>query len=177
MNRMLWMDFEMTGLDPSTCGIIEVAAIVTDLKLNAIATYHSVVFQPPELIAQMDEWNQKTHGESGLIDEIAHGKTIDEVECDLIAFIQQHCPDERPVICGNSIHQDRRFIHAYLPRFDGLLHYRMIDVSAFKQVYRHMFDISFAKQGGHRALDDILESIEELKHYLTFIHTPENATT
>ncbi len=177
MKRMLWIDLEMTGLDPESCAIIELAAIVTDLKLEPLATYHSVVFQPKSLVEAMDEWNTRTHGASGLLAKIPNGKAIVEVEEDMCAFVTQHFPDEKPVMCGNSIHQDRKFIDRYMMDFSNMLHYRLIDVSSFKQIYEHMFDVKFDKKGDHRALDDILESMAELKHYLEFIQVPTGPET
>ncbi|MCB1044870.1 MAG: oligoribonuclease [Acidobacteria bacterium] len=169
MNRMLWMDLEMTGLDPNTCHIIEIAAVVTDVHLSPLHQYHKVVYQPPEILETMDAWNQKTHSDSGLLAAIPNGTHIDSVERDLVGFVDAYFENERPVICGNSIHQDRKFIDKYLPAFAQKLHYRMIDVSAFKQVFDCRYGITFKKNGGHRAVDDILESIAELNHYLSFI--------
>lgn len=169
MKRILWVDLEMTGLDPETCVIIEFAGIVTDLEFRPIETYHSVVFQPQEELAKMDAWNQATHHRTGLAQRVPSGKPLADVERKVIAFAKTHFGDEKPVLAGNSIHQDRRFIDRYMPEFSRLLHYRMIDVSGFKLLFQHRFNLSFTKRETHRALDDILESIEELKYYVTFI--------
>jgi len=176
MNKFFWIDLEMTGLDVSENVIIELAAVVTDLGFETLETYHAVVYQPEHELNKMDAWNRNTHGNSGLLGKIPHGKPLAEVEAEVIALIKRHFSgDERPVLSGNSIQQDRKFIEAYMPMLERELHYRMIDVSSFKQVYANLFGVRFLKQGTHRALDDIGESIRELKHYLGFVHVPETA--
>ncbi len=177
MKRMFWMDLEMTGLDPEVCTIIEVAAVVTDLKLTPLEEYTQVVYQPPEALAVMDAWCVKTHGESGLTADIPHGRPLEEVEGELLALVQRHYPaDARVVLCGNSIHQDRRFIDRYLPRLAARLHYRMVDVSSFKEVFRSCFGVQWEKGNNHRALQDTHESIRELAGYLRYVSVPESET-
>lgn len=167
--NLLWLDLEMTGLDPETCVIIEVAAVVTDAAFVPLADFEAVVFQPPEALAAMDEWNTRTHGQSGLTERIPHGRPLTEVEDDLLALVRANfAAGERPVLCGNSIGQDRKFIDRYMPRFAEALHYRMIDVSSFKEMLGRRGVAAFRKQQRHRALDDVQESIDELTHYLSF---------
>lgn len=174
MKRMFWMDLEMTGLDPEVCTIIEVAVVVTDLRLQCLEEYTQVVFQPPEALAVMDEWCVKTHGDSGLTADIPHGKALAEVERELLAMVDRHCSaNVRVVLCGNSIHQDRRFIDRYMPHFAARLHYRMVDVSSFKEVFRSCYGVQWEKGNNHRALQDTHESIRELAAYLRYVVVPE----
>jgi len=171
--RLLWMDLEMTGLDDQKDTILEVAAIVTNLELQPLEELHRVVFQPPEVLANMNDWCKKTHGDSGLTAAIPNGTPLDQVEKDVLALINRHFSSkDRPVICGNSIGNDRRFIDRYCPELSKRLHYRMIDVSSFKEIYRERYGIEFKKKNSHRAVDDILESIHELEHYLSFVKIP-----
>lgn len=166
----LWLDMEMSGLDVEKCRILEVAAIVTDGQFRELETYHAIVFQPPEVLDAMDDWCKKNHGASGLTAAVPNGKPEAEVEKELLALIDRHFPTkDRPVLCGNSIGQDRKFIDAYMPALSHRLHYRMLDVTSFKIVFRDRFKIEFEKQGSHRALDDIRESIAELNHYLSYV--------
>ena len=161
----------MTGLDVDKEVIIEVAAIVTDNKLEALETYHSIVKQPQEYIDRMDDWNKKTHGESGLTALIPTGQDPANVENDLLKLVEKHfTPKDRIILAGNSIGQDRLFVNKYFKRFAERLHYRMLDVTSFKIVFNNMFQISYAKkQTKHRAIDDVQESINELKKYLEFV--------
>lgn len=178
MQKIFWADLEMTGLDVVENKIIECAGIVTDLAMNTLDSFETVVFQPPEELAKMDEWNVRTHGESGLLARIPQGKPLDVVEEEVLVFLKQHfSEDDRPVLAGNSIHQDRKFIDRYMPRLSEFLHYRMIDVSAFKQIFNHLYGIKMAKSERHRALEDITESIAELQYYLRYIKVPEETTT
>ncbi len=171
--RLLWMDLEMTGLDDQKDQILEVAAIVTDLELKPLEEFHRVVYQPPEVLAGMNDWCKKTHGESGLTEACAAGTPLAEVERELIELLERHySARDRVVICGNSIGNDRRFIDRYLIEFSKHLHYRMIDVSSFKEIYRERWGIEFKKKNAHRAVDDIFESIRELEHYLSFVKIP-----
>lgn len=166
----LWIDMEMSGLDVATCRILEVAAIITDGNFQPLAEYHAVVHQAPEVLEAMDAWCKETHGKSGLTAKVASGKPEGEVEKELIALIDQHFgPTDRPILCGNSIGQDRKFIDAYMPALSKRLHYRMLDVTSLKIVFQQRFRIEFAKKDTHRALDDIKESIAELNHYLSFV--------
>ncbi|NDD93221.1 oligoribonuclease [bacterium] len=174
--RLLWIDLEMTGLDDQKDKILEVAAVVTDLELKPIEEFHRVVFQPPEVLAAMNDWCKKTHGESGLTAACATGTPLEEVERELLLLLGRHySANDRPVLCGNSIGNDRRFIDRYCHDFSKRLHYRMIDVSSFKEIYRERWGIEFKKKNSHRAVDDILESIRELEHYLSFVKIPPSA--
>ena len=167
--KLLWIDLEMTGLDVEKEVIIEAAAVITDLQMNTIDQYHAVVKQPQEYLDRMDDWNKKHHKASGLTEKIPHGKAPELVEQELIKFIEANYPtDERPVLCGNSIAQDRLFITKYWPKLNSKLHYRMLDVSSWKIIMNSVFQKVYHKNNTHRAVDDILESIGELKFYLSF---------
>jgi len=172
MERILWVDLEMTGLDPETAVIIEFAAIITDNRLEALDAYRAVVRQPESELAKMNEWNVKTHGESGLTALVPMGKPLATVENEAVAFVKRWFGEAQPILAGNSIHQDRKFIDKYMASLSAMLHYRMLDVSAFKLVFRHLYGVEFEKANAHRAHDDILASIAELKHYMAFIHVP-----
>jgi oligoribonuclease len=169
--KLLWLDMEMSGLDPEKCRILEVAALVTDRNFNILGTYEAVVHQPPEVLSAMDEWCQQQHGSSGLTKAVASGKAEALVESELLAFTNSHFEaSERPILSGNSIGQDRKFIDRYWPSFSSRLHYRMLDVTSWKILFNGLWSIAIEKKGGHRALDDIQESIKELKHYVSFVN-------
>lgn len=168
--HLVWMDLEMTGLDPSVDRIIEMATIITDGDLNVIA--QGPVFairQSDELLAGMDDWNQSHHSASGLLDRMAsEGVTELEAEALSLAFIEQHVEANTSPLCGNTIWQDRRFLSRYMQTLEGYLHYRMIDVSSVKELamrWRPDVAASFEKKNEHTALADIRESIGELRHY------------
>ncbi len=168
--KLLWIDLEMTGLDVEKEVIIEVAALATDIKLNIISpTYHSVVKQPQEFIDNMDTWNTEHHGNSGLTASIPSGKTPQLVETQLCSFVSEHFVDKCVVLSGNSIGQDRKFIHKYWPKLDEKLNYRMLDVTSWKIIFENLHGVKHQKKDTHRAVDDIFESIEELKFYLKHI--------
>jgi oligoribonuclease len=169
----LWLDMEMSGLEVSKCRILEVAAIVTDRELRPLESYQAIVFQPPEVLDAMDAWCQENHGKSGLTAAVPQGLSETEVEKQLVALIDRHFPaNERPILSGNSIGQDRKFIDSYMPVLSARLHYRLLDVTSFKVVLGDRFGIHYEKKGSHRALDDIHESIAELAHYLSFVQAP-----
>jgi len=170
--NILWVDLEMTGLDPKKDRIVEVGAIVTDWDFKEIATYESAVSVSPSLLKRRmkvskDFWDKNTASRDGLV---AQNKTAPSsliVENELIAFIDKHIKGDEPVLlAGNSIHQDRRFIVNEWPRLDAKLHYRMLDVTAWKVVFEAKFKKKFAKPEEHRALSDIRGSIQELQYYL-----------
>jgi len=169
MKHIFWVDMEMTGLDPAQAVIIEFAAIVTDTNCRRLAEYAEVVYQPPEALQGLDEWNTKTHSESGLFEKVPSGKPLDQVEKDAIALLDHHFEGEPAILAGNSIHQDRKFIDRYMPKLAERLSYRLLDVSSFKLVFQHRYGITFPKGNSHRALDDIQASIDELQHYLQFV--------
>ncbi len=175
MDKILWVDLEMSGLDVEKEVIIEVAAIVTDHKMTPQDQYHSVVKQPQKYIENMDEWNKTHHGRSGLIDKIPRGNDPADVEEDLISFVKKHFPNEKPVLAGNSINQDRIFINKYMPKLASMLHYRMLDVSSWKLVFKFMYNMRFEKTETHQAMDDIKESIAEMKYYLEFINVKKGS--
>lgn len=172
--KLLWMDLEMTGLDVNKEVIIEVAAIITDLSFNEIATFETAVKQPKDFLDNMDTWNTQHHGASGLTAKVPFGMNQNEVEAQLIALVMHHFPDQndRPILAGNSISQDRKFIDKHLPQFSELLHYRMLDVSSWKIIFNSIYNFKYEKVGQHRAMDDIRESIAELKSYMKFVKVP-----
>lgn len=174
--KLLWIDLEMTGLDVDKEVIIECAAIVTDLEFQVLDTYETVVNQSQDYLARMDQWNQEHHSKSGLLAKIPFGKTPEQTEEDLLLLLKKHWPkiekkEDRPILAGNSIAQDRLFLNKYFKKFAGELHYRMLDVSSWKIIFNQKYDIKHEKKNAHRALDDIRESIEELKFYLSYIET------
>ena len=169
MEKLLWLDMEMTGLKVEKEVVIEVAAIITDIDFNVLASYQSVIKQDQKYIDGMDEWNIEHHTASGLIEKIPQGKEQRQAESELCMIIDQQFKGEQAVLAGNSIAQDRLFIKKYFPVLESKLHYRMLDVSSWKHIFRVKYGIEFDKQGTHRALDDINESIEELKFYLTHV--------
>ena len=169
---LVWLDMEMTGLDPERERIIEVATIITDGQLTELGTGPElVIHQDDEILAKMDDWNKKHHGASGLVDRVKASTITDaDAEAQTVAFINAHVgPKDRPVLAGNSIHQDRRFIRRYMAMLEKRLHYRMVDVSTIKELARRWYPQIIARQppkrDTHRALDDIRESIEELRYY------------
>lgn len=169
-NNLIWIDMEMSGLNPDSDRILEVALVVTDSQLNAVAEgLVLVVHQPDAVLGAMDDWNKSTHGKSGLTDRV-RASTLSEaaVEEQMLAFLTQHVPPNVSPMCGNSVHQDRRFLSRYMPRLEAYFLYRNLDVSTLKELAkRWKSDImpGLAKEGKHEALADIHESIEELKYY------------
>lgn len=161
----------MSGLDDANDKIIEVAALITDTELNTQETFHRVVFQPNSVLENMNDWCKKTHGDSGLTAAIPTGSPLDAVEKDIIEFSKRYFgPNERIILVGNSVHNDRRFIDRHMPEFAKLLHYRIIDISSFKEIFKTKYKVEYKKKNAHRAIDDIHESIAELKHYLSFVN-------
>ena len=153
----------MTGLNVEHERIIEVGAIVTDVDLKPLGEFHNVVFQPQSLLDSMDEWNQKHHKASGLLDKIPTGGKEAEVEQELALWSKEHF-DEPIILAGNTIGQDRLFLEKYFKEFSKLLHYRQLDVTSLKLLFSPL-GIEFKKKNTHRAIDDIKESIEELKFF------------
>lgn len=169
--KLLWIDLEMTGLDPEKDRILEVAAIATDMELNSIATYEAVVKVPEKLIKSRmvgEFWEKNAKSRDALITQNTEGKPVKEVEKELLQFLDDHF-DKIIYLAGNSIHQDRKFIEREMPELNKRLHYRMLDVSAWKIYFENAKHQKFKKPENHRALDDINGSIEELKWYLTFL--------
>lgn len=169
-NNLIWIDLEMTGLDTDRDYIIEIATIVTDAELNILAEGPMLaIHQSNEILNGMDEWNTSQHGKSGLIDRVK-ASTIDEAEAErqTIEFLQQYVPARKSPMCGNSICQDRRFLHRCMPDLEQFFHYRHLDVSTLKELAaRWAPDVykGHNKNSSHLALDDIKDSIEELKYY------------
>ena len=168
--NLIWIDLEMTGLEPEHDVIIEMATIVTDSDLNILAEGPVIaVHQSDELLASMDEWNTRTHGESGLTQRVRDSQiSAAEAEAQTIAFLEQWVPKGKSPICGNSIGQDRRFLCRYMPTLEAFFHYRSLDVSTLKilaERWAPQIKEGFQKKGTHQALDDIRESIAELQYY------------
>jgi len=177
--NLVWIDLEMTGLSPENDRIIEVASIVTDAQLNVIAEGPVfAVHQSLKRLSEMDDWNTKTHTESGLVTRVRES-SVDEKEAEqaTIDFISQFVGGNHSPLCGNSVCQDRRFLAHYMPKLEAYLHYRNLDVSSVKELvlrWRPELLKGFRKQNTHKAMDDIRESIEELKYYRkTFINANE----
>ena len=169
-DRLVWLDMEMTGLNPLSDRIIELAIVITDKNLNTIAEAPVwVVHQSDEVLNGMDAWNQKTHGNSGLIDKVrASTLTEAQVEQAALDFLKRYIGPSKSPMCGNSIGQDRRFMANYMPTLEKYFHYRNLDVSTLKELarrwYPRVYD-GYKKQTRHTALADVYESIDELKYY------------
>ncbi len=170
---LFWLDMEMTGLDVNTEHILEVALIVTDAQMNVLDTYESIIYQPQSIMTNMNEWSTVHHKKTGLTDKVPFGESLEVVEQQLIDILKKHSPKEKAILAGNSIHQDRKFLDKWMEKLSNLLHYRMCDVSSFKIIFEHKYKQKFNKKNMHRALDDIHESIAELKFYLSFIEKGE----
>ena len=168
--RLIWLDMEMTGLDPQKERIIEVAVVVTEPDLTVVAEGPVlVIHQPDSLLDAMDSWNRSTHGKSGLIERVK-ASTLNESDAQdqLIAFLSQYIPAGKSPLCGNTVSQDRRFMFNYMPKLEQFFHYRTIDVSTLKELARRWKPEllkGFEKRSKHEALADIYESIDELKYY------------
>ena len=168
--NLVWMDLEMTGLDPEVDVIIEMATVVTDSELNVIAEGPVLAIRQPEAkLAAMDEWNTTHHTKSGLIERVRTASVLEsEAEAQTLAFIESHVEKNTSPLCGNSIWQDRRFLTRYMPSLENYLHYRNIDVSSIKELvlrWRPELLQGFSKTNQHTALADIRESIAELQYY------------
>lgn len=178
-DTLVWMDLEMTGLEPERDVIIEMATIVTDGNLNVIAEGPVfAVHQPDILLDAMDEWNTRTHGNSGLTERVRNSDvSTRDAELRTLEFLAQYVKPGSSPLCGNSIHQDRRFLVKYMPELEAFFHYRNLDVSTLKELAKRWNPevvSSFKKTASHQALDDIRESIAELAHYRQhFLKLPE----
>ncbi|MES2217186.1 MAG: oligoribonuclease [Pseudomonadota bacterium] len=169
-NNLIWIDMEMTGLDPEKERIIEIATIVTDSKLNLVAEGPVfAVHQPQTLLDGMDNWNTKQHNSSGLVHRVQQSTVTEaQAEAETLAFLKQHLPPGRSPMCGNSIYQDRRFLYRYMPELEKFFHYRLLDVSTIKELAQRWAPRIYGgmqKESKHLALSDIRDSIEELKYY------------
>lgn len=178
-DRLVWIDCEMTGLDYVKDALVEVAALVTDFELNVLGEgVDLVIAPPPEAIEQMVPFVRDMHTSSGLIEELAAGTTLADAESQVLAYIREHCPEgSRPPLAGNSVGTDRTFLARDMPELESFLHYRNVDVSSIKELSRHWYPRAYfnapAKSGGHRALADIQESIEELRYYREAVFVPQ----
>ena len=178
-DRLVWIDCEMTGLDHEHDALIEIACLVTDGELNIPDDGIDVIIKPPpEAVDQMSDVVREMHTKSGLLAGLGQGVTLDEAQDIVLSYIQQHVSEPRRVpLCGNSIATDRSFIARDMPQLDAYLHYRMVDVSSIKELarrwYPRVYFASPAKRGGHRALADIRESVQELRYYRETIFVPE----
>ena len=175
-NNLVWIDMEMTGLQPDSDRIIEIALLVTDPQLELLAEGPVlVVHQPDSVLEAMDSWNRSVHKKSGLIERVrASAMAEAQAESEALAFLARHLPAASSPMCGNSICQDRRFLARWMPKLESFFHYRNLDVSTLKELVRRWKPEAvkgFAKEGKHEALADILESIEELKYYRKTVMT------
>ncbi|MEH0667886.1 oligoribonuclease [Vibrio scophthalmi] len=174
--NLIWIDLEMTGLDPETHKIIEIATIVTDAQLNILAEGPVLaIHQPESELAKMDEWCTTTHTASGLVERVRQSQVSEQQAVEqTLAFLEQWVAKGQSPICGNSIGQDRRFLYQHMPELEAYFHYRYIDVSTLKELTRRWKPevlTQFSKKGTHLAMDDIKESIAELKFYRETIMT------
>lgn len=168
--NLVWIDMEMTGLDPETCYVLEIATIVTDKELNILAQGPVIaIHQADNILDEMDEWCVKTHGETGLSQRCKDSKIgLEQATEQTIDFLSAYVSPGKSPLCGNTIGQDRRFLVKYMPKLEAYFHYRNIDVSTIKELTaRWQPDIAkgFKKKGVHLALEDIIESIDEMKYY------------
>ena len=169
-DNLVWIDMEMTGLDPKKEGIIEMASIVTDKNLNTLEEGPNLILhQSQKLLKTMDRWNKTHHKKSGLLDAVKKSKiTVKRAEKLTLDFLKKYCLPGKSLLCGNAVHHDRRFIIKYMPKLDKFLHYRHIDVTTLKALVKWWYPKNKnlpKKKDAHRALDDIRESIEELRFY------------
>ena len=169
-NNLIWVDMEMSGLDPAIERVLEVAIVITDTQLNTVAEGPViVVHQPAAVLDAMDAWNKSTHAKSGLIERVKASRLTEaDADAQLVEFLKQHVPAGVSPLCGNSVHQDRRFMVKYLPAFEAYFHYRNLDVSTLKELMRRWkpeLAAGMTKHGRQEALADVYESIDELKYY------------
>jgi oligoribonuclease len=176
--RLVWIDCEMTGLDYVADALIEIAAVVTDFDLNVLGEGVDLVVKPPSAaLDQMDDFVRTMHEKSGLLEELDAGITLEDAERQVLAYVRQHCAaGSRPPLAGNTVGTDRAFLSRDMKDLDAFLHYRIVDVSSIKELSRRWFPRAYyaapAKRGNHRALADILESIEELRYYRAAVFVP-----
>ncbi len=173
---LVWIDLEMTGLDPERDVVIEAAVLITDSELNIVADGPDLaIHRSEEELSVMNDWNRRTHHGSGLIKRVrASDLTIEQAEAEILEFVRQWTVEGESPLCGNSVHQDKRFLYREMPKLVDWLHYRIVDVSTVKELAKRWYPEleKFAKQERHRALDDIRESIDELRWYRQQIFKP-----
>jgi oligoribonuclease len=168
--HLIWIDMEMSGLNPDIERVLEMAIVITDSELNTVAEAPVlVIHQDAALLERMDDWNKSTHAKSGLIDRVKISRLTEaQAEAQLLAFVSDYVPPRTSPMCGNSVHQDRRFLVRYMPKLEDYFLYRNLDVSTLKELARRWkpeLATGFSKQGKHEALADVHESIDELKYY------------
>ena len=168
--NLVWMDMEMSGLDPKTCVVLEIATLITDKDLGLVAQGPVLaIHQPDSVLSSMDDWNKEHHTRSGLVERVKTSTiSLAEAERSTLEFVSAHCAERSSPLCGNTIYQDRRFLIEYMPKLEAYLHYRLVDVSTVKELVKRWYGPQFqapVKKQSHKALDDILETIEELKFY------------
>lgn len=182
-DRLVWIDCEMTGLNPEVDELVEIAVVVTDFDLNVVDEGINIVIEAsPEALGQMNDFVTDMHTSSGLIEDIPNGVSVADAELQVLDYLAQHVPeDQRPPLAGNTIGTDRLFISKYMPSLDARLHYRSVDVSSIKELSRRWYPRAYfnapEKSGGHRALADILESIQELVYYRKAVFRDEPGLT
>ncbi len=182
-DRLVWIDCEMTGLDLEVDELVEIAVVITDFDLNVLDPGLSIVIKPDgSALANMNDFVREMHTTSGLIEEIPHGKSLAEAEYEVLEYVLKYVPTARTApLAGNTIGTDRMFLAKYMPRLDAHLHYRNVDVSSIKELARRWFPRIYfnapEKNGGHRALADILESIRELDYYRSAAFVSEPGPT
>ena len=177
-DNLIWIDLEMTGLNPEKERIIEIATLITDSQLNVLAEGPNlIVNQPKNLLDQMDDWNQNQHGSSGLIEGVKKSNVTEQMaEIETLDFISKYVGSKQSPMCGNTVSHDRRFLLKYMPRLESYFNYRHIDVSSFKEAaVRWMNEAQvYEKEGSHRAMGDIKESVAELKFYKNIFYLRAN---
>ena len=178
--HLVWIDLEMTGLDPKKCTVLEIGVIITDNDLNVIAEGPSFsIHHSKKVLSSMEAWSKHHHHVSGLTEECRRSRiNLKTAEEESLKFIKAHCREKSAPLCGNTVWQDRRFLVKYMPRLESYLHYRVIDVSSVKELvtrwYPDAAKMQRRKNQTHRVMDDIRESIEELRHYRGLVFIPGN---
>jgi oligoribonuclease len=172
--RLLWVDLEMTGLDPTKHVILEIAAVVTDFTFKEVAQYEAIIQHTDAVLDGADPWPKAQHASSGLTERVRRqGRPEKEVVQEFTDFIRGHFGDEPAILAGNSIHKDRSFIQKWWPAVDALLHYRMLDVSSLKVYMQGRYGLEYPKEDIHRARDDIQASMAEWKYYMQWLQEHE----
>ena len=169
-----WIDLEMSGLNPNIDKILEAAVVITNKQFSSVFTFETAVFQPPKVLEEMNDWCKDHHARSGLTNRVPSGISEKELDIKLCEIVDAFFKEGSVILCGNSIAHDRKFIEAYLPIYTTKLHYRMLDFSSFKIIFQEIYGKRYAKRNSHRALNDINDSIEELKFYLSCINNKIN---